>query len=373
MPSKTGARLTAAGPLHCQYPTALPEPDHADFAQIPGTRLRRPRLAEVVPQLFVRQLLRPAAHGLRQPAGDQRGPHRAGHRLRHARPPRHGDHQLRAGRQSGAQGHAGQRQGHSAGRRAAHERRHRRAAQRVQPCQGPDHAFPADLDRAQRHRHPGQLRTEDFSRQPEARPAAAGGFAGWRRGIGADPRRCARLRRAVRRQRKLQPGARARAQGLCPRGARRARSERAAAGRRRCRHARERTAGRLAAGKAPRCWCSTWPPDDFSSTTWSNHDPILFHPQPAVAGRSRLDRAGFHSGRLRQDRRICRHRRLYRVQGPAAARSRRGHRDRGGTGPGADAAGRTQGALGGAGHRRSSWPSSRPSSTTSGHRRRHSR
>jgi redox-sensitive bicupin YhaK (pirin superfamily) len=38
--------------------------------------------------------------------------------------------------QPGPQGQHGQRQGHSARRRAAHERRHRRAAQRVQPRQG---------------------------------------------------------------------------------------------------------------------------------------------------------------------------------------------------------------------------------------------
>ena len=37
---------------------------------------------------------------------------------------------------------------HPPGRRAAHERRPRRAAQRVQPRAGPDDALPADLDRA---------------------------------------------------------------------------------------------------------------------------------------------------------------------------------------------------------------------------------
>ncbi len=110
----------------------------------------------------------PRAHGLRQPARDQRRPHRPGHRLRHARPPRHGNHQLRAAGQPGAQGQHGQRQGHPARRRAAHERRQRRAAQRVQPRQGPDHAFPADLDRAQRARHRAELRAEDLRRRPKS-------------------------------------------------------------------------------------------------------------------------------------------------------------------------------------------------------------
>ena len=48
----------------------------------------------------------------------------AGHGLRHPRPPRHGDHQLRAGRRARAQGQHGHRLDHPAGRRAAHERRH---------------------------------------------------------------------------------------------------------------------------------------------------------------------------------------------------------------------------------------------------------
>ena len=63
--------------------------------------------------------------------------------LRHARPSRHGDHQLRAGRRAGAPGLDGQRHARRrqrrrdrAGRRAAHDRRHRRAPQRVQPLEG---------------------------------------------------------------------------------------------------------------------------------------------------------------------------------------------------------------------------------------------
>ena len=87
-----------------------------------GPRLCRPWLARVLPQLFLCRLSRSGAHGLRQPARDQRGPHRARHRLRHPRPPRHGNHQLRAAGRPGAQGQHGQRRGHPAGRRAAHER-----------------------------------------------------------------------------------------------------------------------------------------------------------------------------------------------------------------------------------------------------------
>ena len=48
----------------------------------------------------------------------------AGAGLRHARPPRHGDHLLRARRRAGAQGQHGHRLGDPSRRRAAHERRH---------------------------------------------------------------------------------------------------------------------------------------------------------------------------------------------------------------------------------------------------------
>jgi hypothetical protein len=62
----------------------------------------------------------------------------------------------------------GQRQGHPARRRAAHERRPRRDAQRVQPRAGPDHALPADLDRAERHRHRAGYEQKTL-RRPEKR------------------------------------------------------------------------------------------------------------------------------------------------------------------------------------------------------------
>ena len=61
----------------------------------------------------------------------------------------------------------------------------RRAAQRVQPRQGPDDAFPADLDRAQRHGHCAELRAEDFSRE---RQSAAG--CAWSRRPTAPTARC---------------------------------------------------------------------------------------------------------------------------------------------------------------------------------------
>ena len=46
----------------------------------------------------------------------------------------------------------------------------RRDAQRVQPCRRPDHAFPADLDRAECARHRARLRAENHC--PGARSAA---------------------------------------------------------------------------------------------------------------------------------------------------------------------------------------------------------
>ena len=72
----------------------------------------------------------------------------AGRGLRHPRPPRHGDHQLRAVGRAGAQGFDGQWLDHSSGRRAAHERGPRRAAQRVQRLEQRAGALPADLDHA---------------------------------------------------------------------------------------------------------------------------------------------------------------------------------------------------------------------------------
>ena len=84
--------------------------------------------------------------------------------------------------QPGAQGQHGQRQGHPARRRAAHERRHRRAAQRVQPCAGADHAFPADLDPAERDGH----RARATSRRRSATPRSAASCAWWPRPMAAE-------------------------------------------------------------------------------------------------------------------------------------------------------------------------------------------
>ena len=91
---------------------------------------------EVLPHVLLRRLLRPGAHGLRAAARDQRRPRARRAGLRHAPASRHGDHQLRARGRARAQGQHGQRLGDPARRRAAHERRHRRAPQRVQPLDG---------------------------------------------------------------------------------------------------------------------------------------------------------------------------------------------------------------------------------------------
>jgi hypothetical protein len=63
-----------------------------------------------------------------------------------------------------------QRRCHSPRRRAAHERRHRRDAQRVQPRQRPLHALPADLDPAARAWHRAGLRAEALRRRQQTRP-----------------------------------------------------------------------------------------------------------------------------------------------------------------------------------------------------------
>ena len=64
---------------------------------------------------------------VRPAARHQRGPGRARRRLRYARPPRHGDHQLRARGRTRAQGLHRHEFRDPSGRRAAHERRPRRA------------------------------------------------------------------------------------------------------------------------------------------------------------------------------------------------------------------------------------------------------
>ena len=164
-------------------------------------RPRQPRLARLVPQLLLRRLPRPAAHGLRPAARDQRGPRAGRQGLRHARPPRHGDHQLRARGRARPQGLDGQRLDHRAGRRAAHERRQRRAPQRVQPREAGRHALPADLDRAQRRGHRAVLRAEAFPAGGQARPPAPDRLARRTRRVGHHPPGRAALRRSVRRPR----------------------------------------------------------------------------------------------------------------------------------------------------------------------------
>ena len=211
----------------------------------------------------------PRAHGLRQPARHQRGPHRPGHRLRHARPSRHGDRQLRARRRARAQGQHGQRRAGQrdrrdpARRRAAHERRQRRAAQRVQPRAGP---------RPRTSCRSGSCRTcaasqpsyeqKHFDDDEQARPAAPGRLARRPRRLGDDPCRRVDLGRPVRRRR----------------GGRAARSTRSARPTcTSCAAASTVNGQPLAAGDAvgaratkprstigrrpatPKCWCSTSP------------------------------------------------------------------------------------------------------------------
>ena len=149
--------------------------------------------------VLVRGLLRPAAHGLPRPAGHQRGPRRAGPGLRDARPPRHGDHLVRAGGRARAQGQHGHRLGDPPRRRPADERRHRRSPQRVQRVGHRGRSLPADLDRARQGRDRARLRSKSTSPTSRSRGACASSrrptAAGRQR---HDPRGRARLRRAVR-------------------------------------------------------------------------------------------------------------------------------------------------------------------------------
>ena len=159
-------------------------------------------------QLLVRRLPRPAPHGLRQPARHQRGPHRPGQRLRHARPSRHGDRQLRARRRARAQGQHGHRQRRArlgrdpAGRRAAHERRQRRAAQRVQPRARTDAptSCRSGSCRTSRGIAPS-YEQKHFDDAEQARPAAPGRLARRPRRLGDAACRRVDLGRPVRRRR----------------------------------------------------------------------------------------------------------------------------------------------------------------------------
>ena len=85
--------------------------------------------------------------------------------------------------------------GDPARRGAAHERRHRRAAQRVQPRAERHHPFPADLDRAERdgHRRPATSRRPfaDAEKRGQLRLVASPDGAD---GLGHDSCRCAPVR-----------------------------------------------------------------------------------------------------------------------------------------------------------------------------------
>ena len=154
----------------------------------------------------------PAHMCIRAAARDQRGPRRPGHGLRHARPSRHGNHQLRARRRAGAQGLDGQRLDDPPGdvqRMSAGSGVH---AQRVQRVADAARALPADLDRAERARHRARIRGEALRRGCQARSAAPDRIARrCREGSVTHPPGRARLRRPVRRRRggrlRVAPGA----------------------------------------------------------------------------------------------------------------------------------------------------------------------
>jgi hypothetical protein len=254
---------------------------HVDLAQIRRSRLRRPRLAEVPPQLLVCRLLRPGPHGLGQPARHQRRPHRAGHRLWHPWAPRHGDHQLRAGGRAGPQGQHGQRQGHPAGRRAAHERRAAVCAQRVQPrARGQTTHFlqiwiepdvPAFAPSYEQKTIPDyrQARALRLVARPTAPRARC------------DPCRCPLYAGLFDGERVGHAGARSGAQGLRACGARQLQVNGQASRLRATRPAVGRKPDHLDRRPAPRCWCSTWPPEGaFSPIFFSTLFTPRSHPCP---------------------------------------------------------------------------------------------
>ena len=260
--SRRAASSRRATPLHSSPTGGF----HDHRSQVIGTRPGRPRLAQEPAQLLVRRLPRPSSHGLRQPARHQRGPHHPGQRLRHARPSRHGDRQLRPlGRARASRQHrhrrAGQRDRRDPSRRrAADERGPRRPAQRVQPRAERDDPLPADLDRAERARHRAELRAEALRRRLQARRAAPGRFARRPRRLGDDPRRRVDLGRPRRRRGSDRARARPEAQDLRPRRPRQRRRQRRAPRRRRRRRADRREPARdRPTASRPKCWSSTSP------------------------------------------------------------------------------------------------------------------
>ena len=141
-------------------------------------RLRRPRLAALLSFVLVRRLLGPAARRVRRAARHQRGSRGAGRGLSDARPPRHGDRELRARGRTRAQGFDRHELRHPAGRRAAHERGQRRhgtasstirQTSRSTSCRSGSSRTCSGID-------PG-LRAEVF----RARRRSAAGCGSWRR------------------------------------------------------------------------------------------------------------------------------------------------------------------------------------------------
>ena len=135
-----------------------------------------------------------------------------GQRLRHARPPRHGDHQLRARRRARAQGLDGQRLGDPAGRRAAHERRHGRArtASSTPRDRDPVHFLQIWIEPGERGIAPS-YEEKRFDDAPSAGGCASSPRPTAREGSVTHPPGRAPLRRAARRRRERRVRAAARA------------------------------------------------------------------------------------------------------------------------------------------------------------------
>ena len=256
-------------------------------------------------------------------------------RLRHARPPRHGDRHLRARRRAGAQGQHGHRLGSAPtvirpGDVQRMSAGTRRPAQRVEPLIGPHDALPADLDPAASRGIRPSYEQKAFDRGRKARPAAHCRVARRPRRIAAPQRRRRHRGGPVRRRRSARrwpldaaaPCLRARrsaaayprSTGKClgcrRRGpARRRDRARDSRPRRRCR----------GAGLRPRAPA----PPLFHQASQSNlQGPRLMNAQDPCSssiGRVLLALIFVHVG-LRQARRPRRHGRLHRKRGPAAGR-----------------------------------------------------